>query len=85
MSKVIPVNGMLLVEPYDKRIKKTDHENPFSNVVVSNNLGTVKYSSSEDFAAGSRVYFGGQHERIVVEGVEVLSMRTDNVIATVKD
>ncbi len=85
MSKVNPVLGMLIVVPLDK-VKKGATDNPFANMVVSNNLGTVKYRSDEsDYAAGELVYFGSVYERLVMEGVEVLAMKEDNIFAFVDE
>lgn len=84
MSKVNPVNGMILVEPLDK-LKKKAGENPFANIVASNNLGTVKHSSTPDYSVGLQIYFGSQYEKIIVDGAEVLAMKVENVIATVTD
>lgn len=84
MSKVNPVNEFLVLVPFDKP-RKSLGENPFSSLVASNNLGTVKYSSNLDFPEGTQVYFGGQYEKLIVEGVEVIAIKTENIIAKLQE
>lgn len=84
MNNLEPVNNIILVELFDKRQKRQDG-NPFASIVTSANLGTVKYSSSEAFPVGTKVYFGNKYEKILIEGVETLAMNVDAVIAKVKD
>jgi hypothetical protein len=84
MSKVKPVNDFLVLVPFDKP-KKGLRENPFSSLVASNNLGTVKYSSHLDYPEGTQVYFGGQYEKLIVEGAEVIAIRTENIIAKLEE
>lgn len=81
MSQVVPVNNVLIVEIYNKIKKKTPDSSPFSMPVSSQNLGTVKYSSSEDYPVGSHVFFAGQTERIMIEGVEVVAVKMSDIIA----
>jgi hypothetical protein len=82
MRKVKTVNDMIVVVPFDKP-KKAMGDNPFANLVVSNNLGTVKYSSYPEFPEGTTVYFGGLRETLIIEGVEVLAMKMENVIGVI--
>jgi hypothetical protein len=82
MAKVVPVKGILLVEQYDK-LKKHNSSSPFTSVVVSNNLGTVKYSSDDDYPVGTQIYFANQFEKLTVEGQEVLAVKVENVFAKV--
>lgn len=82
MSKVIPVNRKIIIERNDK-VKKGKDVGPFSTIVSSNNLGTVKYSSNEGIPVGTSVYYGGAHETLLIEGSEVLAMAEDNLIAFV--
>ncbi len=84
MSKITAVKGYLLVERLDK-VKKRSHNEPFTSIITSSNLGTVKFSSDEEYPAGTQVYFGGQHETILIEGVEVMAMKTENVFAKVSE
>jgi hypothetical protein len=82
MAKIIPQEDMVVVEPYNKAAKR-EGDSPFASVVVSNNFGTIKYSRLGP-EVGLQVYFGGQYERIIMEGVEVLAMKRENVIAWVQ-
>ncbi len=83
--KVTPVNSMLLVEQFDKARKRSEGGSPFVTVIASANLGTVKYSSSQQFPVGTKIYFGSSHQKLIVEGTEVLAMKEDNVIAKLED
>jgi hypothetical protein len=82
---LVCVNGMILLEPYDKIKRKNEAGNPFVSVVTSNNLATVKFTASQEFPVGTKVYYGGSAERILVEGVELLATKTENIIAKVED
>lgn len=77
-------NGYILVEQMDKVKKKSD-SSPFTRPVINTNLGTVKYSSDDGCPIGMEVYFGGKYEKINVDGVEVLAMKFDNIIAKVME
>lgn len=72
----------VLVERLDK-VRKRDPKQPFVSVITSANLGTVKFSSEQDYPVGVQVYFGGQHETILIEGAEILAMKLDNILAKV--
>jgi hypothetical protein len=82
VSKIVPVAEVLLVERLDK-IKKRSSTDPFTSIIANSNLGTVRYSSNVDYPEGTQVYFGGQHETLLVEGVELMAMKTENVFAKV--
>lgn len=84
MSKITPVAGIIFVEGLDKLKKRTSHD-PFTSLVSSSNLGTVKYSSDVEFPTGTQVYFGNTFEKLLVEGGEVMAMKTDNVLAKVTE
>lgn len=79
--KITPVNAMLVVEQYDKGRKRAQEGGPFTSVIASANFGIVKYSSNENYPPGAQVYFGSEHQKLVVEGAEVLVMKETNVIA----
>lgn len=76
------LNGKILVERVDK-IHKKANGSPFTQTVVSNNLGTVKFSNNPDLPEGCQVYFGSTLETINVNGTEVMAMEASNVIAKV--
>lgn len=82
---VVPVNSMLLVEQFDKGRKRSEGGSPFVSVIASANLGIVKYSSDENYPAGTQIYYGNVHHKLIVEGSEVLVMKVDNVVAKLLD
>ena len=85
MSKITTTEGVIVVEIFDKR-EKADIMNPFASIVASANLGIVKYSRAcNDLDVGQKIYFGGQYERLIIEGVDVLAMKESNVIAIVEE
>lgn len=84
MAKIVP-RDCLIIEPFDRLKKHSLGDNPFAHVVASNNLGTVKYSLVSGLEPGRQVYFGSQYEKLIIEGVEVLAMKVENIIAVVND
>jgi hypothetical protein len=82
MLRLQPVNDFIYVELNDKIRKKTG-DSPFTTIITSNNEGTVKYSSSEQFPVGSVIRFGGDHQRENVDGADLLVMSISNIRAKV--
>ena len=87
MSKILVLNGLVLIEKYDK-VRKDKGSNPFS-LETNDNLGIVRYAdpkSPEYLVPGTKVYFGNKHaDRLVVEGVEMYAMKPDNVVAILQE
>jgi len=81
---VTPVNKFIIVERYHSAGKRRN-DSPFISVSTSDNLGRVKFSNNETFSPGTVVYFGNKYERILMQGVEVLAMQEDNIVAISQD
>ena len=79
-TPITPVNDHILVEQFDKVTKKAGGS-PFASVVSSNNLGTVRFSTDTRYPVGSKVYFTNKYDRLLVNGVELLAMKTSDVVA----
>jgi len=64
-------------------VKKDDW---FVDVEASRNLGIVVHSGEHSkIETGTKVYFGNDFERLLIESKEILVMESENVIATVEE
>jgi hypothetical protein len=88
MQELKVINGLVLVEKYDK-IRKSRDDSPFSTLATNDSLGVVKALDpsvkTDSLKPGVKVYYGNKYDRIFVGGVELYSMKLENVIAIAED